>query len=139
VLPGSVLKKKESTPVARGGNTMTIESNRIVTQISNDEETYIRYGDEMMFNGAFDKALQYYNKAIEIQSDSAKAWQAKANALETLGQTEEALRCYDKALKFDQGDAECWFNKGVAQKKLGRTKDGAACINNGVHLAMGSE
>ena len=77
-------------------------------------------------------------KLIEYQPDSARAWHAKANALETLGKYEEALKCYDAALKCDEGDAECWFNKGVALKKLGRNKDGAACIENGVHIAMGS-
>ncbi len=111
---------------------------KTVTQISYDEETYLRYGDEMMFRGQFDKAVQQYDLAIGARADSAKAWHAKANALDALGKYEDALRCYDAALKCDEGDAECWFNKGVTLKKLGRTKDGAACIENGVHIAMGS-
>jgi tetratricopeptide (TPR) repeat protein len=117
---------------------MTTNSNRTITRISKDEETYIRYGDEMMFRGEFDQAIQHYDKAIEVQSDSARAWHSKANALEALGKYEEAIACYDAALKCDEGDAECWFNKGVTLKKLGRNKDGAACIETGVHIAMGS-
>lgn len=120
------------------GEIMSKEGNRTISHISKDEETYLRYGDEMMFRGEFDKAVQHYDKAIEIQADSAKAWHSKANALESLGRYEEALVCYDAALKCDDGDAECWFNKGVTLKKLGRNKDGAACIENGVHIAMGS-
>ncbi len=116
---------------------MTAENNRIVTQISGDEETCIRYGDEMMFRGEFEKALQHYTRAIEYQQDSAKAWHAKANALDAIGNHEEALTCYDTALRWDPCDAECWFNKGVNLKKLGRTTDGAACIDTGVHIAMG--
>src|SRR5512136_2164243 len=114
------------------------ENNRTIIQTSHDEETHIRYGDEAMFTGEFEKAVQHYDKAIEFQPDSARAWHAKANALETLGKYEEALRCYDTALKCDEGDAECWFNKGITLKKLGRPKDGAACIENGVQIAMGS-
>lgn len=126
-------------PLWQGWNNMqTTENNRTVLQISKEEETYIRYGDEAMFKGEFDKAVQHYEKALEYQPDSARAWHAKANALETLGKYEEALKCYDEALKCDEGDAECWFNKGIALKKLGRNKDGAACIDNGVHIAMGS-
>lgn len=116
---------------------MTTENTRIETRISHDEETYLRYGDEMMFRGEPEKAVQHYNKAIETRSDSAKAWQSKANALEALGKLEESLSCYDTALKCDAGDAECWFNKGVTLKKLGRNRDGAACMDTGIHIAMG--
>ncbi|MDD4136839.1 MAG: tetratricopeptide repeat protein, partial [Methanoregula sp.] len=101
----------------------TTENNRTIVQISKDEETWIRYGDEKMFRGEFEKAVQNYEKAIEYQPNSARAWHAKANALETLEKYEEALKCYDTALKCDEGDAECWFNKGITLKKMGRTKD----------------
>ena len=126
------------SPRGRVENMHKTEDNRTIVQHSHDEETHIRYGDEMMFRGEFEKAVQHYSKAIEYQPDSVKAWHAKANALETLGKYEEALKCYDMALKCDEGDAECWFNKGITLKKLGRNKDGAACIDNGVHIAMGS-
>ena len=116
---------------------MKTAENQTISRVSLDEETYLRYGDEMMFRGQFDEAVQQYEKALEIQADSAKAWHSKANALEALGKYEDALTCYDEALKCDEGDAECWFNKGVTLKKLGRNKDGAACIDTGVHIAMG--
>lgn len=116
---------------------MTTENTRIVSRISHDEETYLRYGNEMMFRGEVEQAVQQYNKAIETRSDSAKAWQFKAHALEALGRFEESLTCYDTALKCDAGDAECWFNKGVALKKLGRSKDGTACMDTGIRIAMG--
>jgi tetratricopeptide (TPR) repeat protein len=114
------------------------ENNRTISHISNDEETYLRYGDEMMFKGEYEKAVQHYDTAIKFRPDSPRAWHSKANALETLGKYEEAIACYDTALECDDGDAECWFNKGIALKKLGRNKDGAACIDTGVNIAMGS-
>ncbi|HSQ92676.1 MAG TPA: tetratricopeptide repeat protein, partial [Methanoregula sp.] len=89
----------------------TIADNRIMTQTSHDEETWIRYGNEMMYKGEFEKAVQNYDRAIEYHADSARAWHSKANALEALGRYEEAVRCYDTALTYDGGDAECWFNK----------------------------
>jgi tetratricopeptide (TPR) repeat protein len=121
----------------RGEGNMKTAENQTISRVSLDEETYLRYGDEMMFRGQFDEAVQQYDRALEIQADSAKAWHAKANALEALGKYEEALTCYDQALNCDEGDSECWFNKGVTLKKLGRNKDGAACIDTGVHIAMG--
>ena len=127
----------QTSSSGRGGNTMQKTEDRTIGRISLEEETYIRYGDEMMFRGDFELAIKNYNKALEIHSDSAKAWHSKANALEALGNYNEALACYDQALNCDKGDAECWFNKGVTLKKLGRNKDGAACIDTGVHIAMG--
>ncbi len=111
---------------------------RKANQVSHDEETYIRYGNEMMFHGRFEDAVSNFDKAIGIRSESARAWHSKANALEALGKYEEALGCYDAALKCDDGDAECWFNKGVTLKKLGRNQDAASCIDIGIHIAMGS-
>ncbi len=119
-------------------NMQTTENNRIILRPSHDEETWIRYGDENMFRGEFEKAVENYEKAIEFQADSTRAWHSKANALEALGKYEEAVKSYDTALKLDDGNAECWFNKGIVLKKLGRNKDGAACIDNGVNIAMGS-
>lgn len=111
---------------------------RTVTQTVNDVDTWIRHGDEAMFRGEFEKAVQFYEKAISADGFSSKALHSKANALEALGKYDEALKFYDSALKCDPGDAECWFNKGVVLKKLGRTNEGASCIDNGVHIAMGS-
>jgi tetratricopeptide (TPR) repeat protein len=114
------------------------ENTRIIVQVSPDEATWIRYGDEKMFRGEFEKAVQDYEKAIGFRTTSSRAWQAKANALEALENYNEALKCYDKALECDEGDAECWFYKGTTLKKVGRPKDGAACIDTGIHIAMGS-
>ncbi len=115
------------------------ENERTVMQTTNDVDIWIRHGDEAMFKGEFEKAVRHYDKALQSQSDSAKALFSKANALESLGKYEDAIKCYDNALKCDPGDAECWFNKGVTLKKLGRTKEGVTCIDNGVHIAMGSD
>lgn len=114
------------------------EGNRTIIQTSHDAETWIRYGDEMMFKGDYEKAVQHYDKALEFESDYGRIWHNKANALDALGKYDEALACYDQALKCDEGDAECWFNKGVTLKKLGRNKDGGACIENGIYIATGS-
>jgi tetratricopeptide (TPR) repeat protein len=114
------------------------ENQKTIVRVSNDAEIWIRHGDEMMFKGEYAKALTFYDKALAVQSDSAKALHSKANALEALGKYEDALRCYDSALRCDPGDAECWFNKGVTLKKIGRETEGIGCIENGVHIAMGS-
>ena len=114
------------------------DNERTVMQTINDVTTWVRHGDEAMYKGDFDKALQYYDKALQFQADSVIALNSKANALEALGKYDEAIKFYDIALKCDPGDAECWFNKGVTLKKLGRDGEGVKCIDTGVNIAMGS-
>ncbi len=110
---------------------------RVVTVVSHDVENWIQHGDEMMAAGDPVKAIEFYEKALEYDSNSSRAWHNKANALETIGNHQEALRCYDVALMCDPRDAECWYNKGVALKVIGRANEGATCINTGINIAMG--
>ena len=111
---------------------------RVVVAASYGAETFIRYGDEMMVQGAFADAVQLYDKALLDQPGYAKALHRKANALESAGKIVEAIRCYDSALAADPDDAECWFNKGVTLKKAGLAGEGAECVDTGVRIAMGS-
>jgi len=126
-------------PSGRREEMAKIEGERVVNFVSNDVETWIQHGDEMMAVGDPVKAVEFYEKALESDTNSAKAWHNKANALEALGNHQEALRCYDVALMCDPGDAECWYNKGVALKIIGRSNEGSNCINKGINIAMGHD
>jgi Flp pilus assembly protein TadD len=111
---------------------------KVVVAVSQDAETFIRYGDEKMVAGAAAEAVQFYNKALATQPGYAKALHRKANALEMDGQIEDAIATYGLALAADPTDAECWFNRGVILKKAGQTAEGNSCIDTGVQIAMGS-
>jgi tetratricopeptide (TPR) repeat protein len=124
-------------PSGRRGEMPGNVNERVVTVLSHDVENWIQHGDEMMAAGNPVKAVEFYEKALEYDSNSAKAWHNKANALEAIGNHQEALRCYDVALMCDPGDAECWYNKGVALKVIGRANEGANCVNTGINIAMG--
>jgi tetratricopeptide (TPR) repeat protein len=119
--------------------TMKNSNTEVVSHIATDANLWVKYGDEMMTKGKFDKALVFYDRAMENSSihTKAQALHSKANALDALGKHLEAIQCYDNALECDPNDAECWFNKGLTYKKLGRLDDGASCINKGVKIAMG--
>ena len=49
----------------------------------------------------YNDALKAFNKAIEINPTSARAWHNKANTLYNLGKYEESMRTYNKAIELD--------------------------------------
>ncbi len=119
--------------------TMENDNSGFASRSTTDAKLWVKYGDEMMTKGHVDKALEFYDRALESTSThtQTQAWYSKANALDALGRYNDAIQCYDNALKCDPDDAECWFNKGLTYKKMGRLDEGAVCINKGVQIAMG--
>lgn len=51
--------------------------------------------------GEDEKAIQAYNRAIEIDYHDAKAWINKSKALNKLGRSEESIKAIDKAIEID--------------------------------------
>ena len=48
----------------------------------------------------YTKAIEYYDKAIELNPQYAVAWDNKGMVLARLGKYNEAVKCYDKAMIF---------------------------------------
>jgi len=119
----------------------TVENGKfgVTSRSTTDADVWVKHGNEMMAKGQIDKALGFYDRALESSSKhtQTQAWYSKANALDALGKYNDAIQCYDSALECDPNDAECWFNKGLTYKKMGRLDEGAVCINKGVKIAMG--
>jgi len=61
--------------------------------------------------GKYNEALQYFNKALELDPNYVKALAGKGYTLDRLKEYDEALKCYDKALKIEPQNAELWNYK----------------------------
>ena len=81
-----------------------------------------------------EKKVEYYTKALDIDSKDAAGWYIKGIALRKLGRYEEAIRCYDKALDIDPKDAAAWYNKGIALRKLGRYEEAIRCYDTALDI-----
>jgi tetratricopeptide (TPR) repeat protein len=108
-------------------------------QLMHEAEYLNREANELMYAGKGEKALELYNKAIEINPIYAASWHNKANCLDELGRHHEAVECYSKAIEIDPYHAETWYNKGISLKKMGRVKEADHCIDCAVKLALGIE
>jgi tetratricopeptide (TPR) repeat protein len=72
--------------------------------------------------GKYNEAIEYYDKALQIDPKHAYPWNNKGNALNSLGKYEEAIKYIDKSLELNPDTADALYNKGLALNKLQGTK-----------------
>ncbi|MCJ7496854.1 MAG: tetratricopeptide repeat protein [candidate division Zixibacteria bacterium] len=85
-----------------------------------DPSDYLSLGNVEFSKATYSKALELYEKAIELKPDFAEAWSNKGAALIKLNRHAEALQAFEKAIELKPDDAEAWSNKGVALDNLNR-------------------
>jgi tetratricopeptide (TPR) repeat protein len=78
------------------------------------DRDWARNGDYYYLHGKYDIAIQYYDKAIEIDKDNFEALDSKGCALAALGRYAEAIQCFDEALKIKPDYFNSVYNKGLA-------------------------
>jgi tetratricopeptide (TPR) repeat protein len=98
--------------------------NEAVDQVKHpvgEPETYIKLGNFEKGGGNYDKALNYFDAAIALDSTNVDAWIGKGQALWSKGnslrhaeQDEAAISCYDDALACYDGVRK--LSKGALQK-----------------------
>ena len=82
----------------------------------------------------YEKAIECYDRALEINQNYAEAWYSKGYALYRLGRYKEAIGCYDRALKINQNYVEALNNKGVALSKLRRYEEAIECYDKALEI-----
>jgi len=99
-----------------------------------DKENYLKLGDFEFESHNYQKALEYFDKALVIDPEYVEAWIKKGLALRSQGGFERAIRCYDKALEIDPNRAEVWYNKGIALRGLGRFDEAVKFYDKALEL-----
>ncbi len=84
-----------------------------------EEKDWFKEGYEWALKGEYHKAIECYDKAIELKPDDAGAYNNKGIALYGLGNYQQAIECYDKAIALKPDDASAYYNKGNALYGLG--------------------
>ena len=69
-------------------------------------------GDKYYDNEEYDKALESYNKILDIDPNNAEAYYNKGYTYYMLNQNDEALKDFDKAIKLDPDYANTYNGKG---------------------------
>lgn len=98
-----------------------------------DANAQISAGMSAFSNNDFDKAIQYYKKAIEINPKSGVAYNNIGNVYyRGLKQPKSALSYYVKATEIQPSYNYGWLNLALCQKELGNTSDAKATVAKGL-------
>jgi uncharacterized protein YjbI with pentapeptide repeats len=78
----------------------------------------INKGNALRNEGKYNEAIEYYDKALEINPNYADALNGKGNALRNKGKYNEAIEYYDKALEINPRHPYANSNISLALDKL---------------------
>jgi len=93
--------------------------------VSNKEEAleYYNLGIIAYDDQDYEKAIEHYKKALEIDKKFAFAWDNLGMSYRRLGQNEKAIEAYKESLKLDKKGKTPLMNIGVAYELLGKYDD----------------
>jgi tetratricopeptide (TPR) repeat protein len=91
-------------------------------------------GNEYYYKKDHEKALECYNKVLEIDPNLANAWGNKGIALGELERYNEAIECYNKVLEIDPKDDRAWYNKGLALRNLKKYNEAIECYDKALEI-----
>ncbi|WP_455392944.1 tetratricopeptide repeat protein [[Eubacterium] cellulosolvens] len=120
-------------------NLPTMPEQTIVEDES-DPTFWVRKGEELWSNsdGNDDdakKAIEYFDKAIQLEPLNYFAWANKGLILKKLDKREEAILCYDRAIQIQPNYPNSWFNKGVLLGCLGQLEEAVKCFDKVLEMA----
>ncbi len=73
--------------------------------------------------GQLERALEFFEQAIALDSSSAEAFYKRGNTLKDLGRLPAAIASYDSAILLKPNHAHAYCNRGVVQQALGLTNE----------------
>ena len=76
--------------------------------------------------GKYEEAIKHYDRAIDLNPQSANAYNNRGNAKRALGRHRDAIADYDQAIDLNPQPANAYNNRGNAKCALGRHRDAIA-------------
>jgi tetratricopeptide (TPR) repeat protein len=86
----------------------------------------------------FDKKIEYFSKAIELDPYYAKSYYNRGNAKKNLGMFQEAIMDYDEAIELAPYYSKAYNNRGVLKKNLGMPQEAILDFDKAIELAPNS-
>ena len=87
-----------------------------------------------MSNKQYDRAIEDYNVAIELDPNCALSYMDRGAAYYFKGEYQNAINNYDQAVKLDPKRAQAYSNRAAAYKKLGRHEEAVADNNTAITI-----
>lgn len=89
---------------------------------SGQDSALLRYGlgNEYLKAGRFDRAAEYFRKAVEHDPNYSAAWKLLGKALTSAGRNDDAIQAYESGLRAaeEKGDLQAAKEMKVFLKRL---------------------
>jgi superkiller protein 3 len=87
-----------------------------------EKDELVEIGIDLLNDDKINEAIEYFDKALEIDPKNIIAILSKADALQKLHHYDESLQYFDKALEIDPKNMEILKNKGFLLQRIGGAK-----------------
>ena len=102
--------------------------------VSNNAVELSQQGNTLYNLKNYDRALQAYEKALEIRPEYAEAWQGKGDVLQALQQYQEALESYEKAIQIQPNNWQAWLGRAQVFNRLGKSQEALEALQEAVTI-----
>lgn len=102
--------------------------------VLNSTRELINKGIELSDLNRNKEAIDFYDRALELNPKLIEAWYRKGNALFFLKIYERAIECFDKTIELEPNYTNAWGNKGVALAQLKKYEESIECYDKVIEL-----
>ena len=95
-------------------------------------DEFVKYGEDMANASRIEEALQYFEKAIQLNPKNDFAWGDRGLILDKQGKTEESLASFSKAIEIDPKNSITWHNKGLTLIRSNQLKEAIYCFDKAI-------
>ena len=95
---------------------------------------YLNRGAAFERIGQRERAVQDYDKAIELNAFDFQAYFNRGVALENMGQLGKAIEDFDRAIALNQNDSQMLVARGLVYLKVGQVERGVADLKRACYL-----
>ncbi len=92
---------------------------RLLEEGCGDARTFLDCGNTFLEKGNWERAIQAFDRAIELNPNDAIAFFNRGYAKSELNWKKRAIRDYDRAIELDPNDVRAFANRGNAKSDLG--------------------
>lgn len=104
------------------------------TKIATDVAFCNRRGLELMDSGCYHQAVNWFDRALRLQSDNGTLWYNRGDALAHLKRYADALTSFEQAIALNPASPAAWTYQGVMLIYLTRYAEALLCCDRAIAL-----